>query len=155
MVKYLVLGLVVVALGLAGCSPAPAEVMDAEPEPTLVKVTDADALTGLWLRPGSQHSSYTRFEPDGTFRMAFERENLLEAPDVRGNYWFENEQFHVEDNDYSELLQGDPGSFCLDIVGVYEVTKENEDKLVFTLVQDACEGRSENLSTSLGLTRLE
>ena len=150
MTKIHTIGFLIAVLLLVACGGGAADTAE-DPEP--VPVTDVTTMTGLWFRPGDRHKAYIRFDADGTYRMAFDRENVANAPDAHGMFWFEDGQFHIEDSGYGDTM--DPGDQCPDIVGRYEVVSEGGDKLIFSITDDSCEPRSMSLTTALGLTRVD
>ena len=111
----------------------------ASPTP-LNLATSAEDIVGEWR---SHLGFFTEFYQDGTYAGGTFGPGQIgpDAP-IIGNYWFEGTTFFIEDirNDY---YQDELGIQCLDI-GSYEIILMENGDLIFLLIEDVCDKRSEN-----------
>ena len=103
--------------------------------PAARAITQAGELEGVWALsdpPGSP-PLYWLFRPDGTYSIARQPDGSRSL--YSGKYWFENGIFYSTND-----LCPTPGQYRLAI----SQPPDQEIKLEFTLVEDACEGRKKD-----------
>ena len=111
--------------------------------------TKPEDIVGIWeTRFGkSGAKSYMQYRKDGTYSLAYARENLQNSPLLRGKFWFEGTIFH----DKSHHPLGP------DLPGEYEVRVHTEEdkpvRLSFKMIDDTASGRVKDLTA--GMTRVE
>ena len=97
-------------------------------------ITQADAMAGIWLGTLAGESGYVMYTPDGHFRVAFSEDTLTTAPRVTGEYWFEDNQIHLSDQENAgHWAECDP-----DTVGIYDVLDLGDGQIAFQMVEDNC-----------------
>ena len=110
----------------------------ATPEPTDTPapalITSADEIVGIWLGALAGETGYVMYTADGRFYVALTEENLVSAPRVTGEYWFEDGQIHLRD-----LANAGHWTECsAEVVGIYDVLDLGEKTVQFQTVDDAC-----------------
>lgn len=114
-----------------------------------VIVNKSEDLIGIWETQFGANGmkAYMQYTADGTFRLAYERENLRDFALLRGRIWFEGDIYFQK------------GEYLLapEYPGQYTVRLHREDglpdRLSFQVVDDASAERSRDLTA--GMTRVE
>jgi hypothetical protein len=102
-------------------------------------VTTPEELSGVWgYSRGGLGARYYQFTQDGTFSNAasLTRERLEDTPAVKGEFWFEGSQLHL--NVIEFLATGEP---CVGEIGVYEAQLLENGNLRFIVIDDDCSWR--------------
>ncbi|GAK58340.1 hypothetical protein U27_05314 [Candidatus Vecturithrix granuli] len=111
-------------------------------------VTRIEVLVGLWKTHFRGIEAYMQYAPDGTYWLAYNRENLQSFPLVAGRVWFEGSVYYQQD-------QG--GGYPSPYTGKYEVLIQKEGDvpvhLVFRVIDDPEKTRVKDLTA--GMTRVE
>ena len=99
------------------------------PTPSMVQVTEAEAIFGTWYGFGYD-GMYQQFNPDGTCKAATHLENLGSTPNVECTYHFE--AGHLIHTTVS--VSGVPP--CNDAVSIYDVFFTETGNMVLKRVKD-------------------
>lgn len=103
------------------------------PEPAFpADIADSAALVGLWDGSLGGEHGYMVFADDGTYYLSLIRDTILNEPRVTGEYWLEDGQFHLRDEENAGHWTD-----CAE-EGIYGTTVAEDGTLAFVTIEDSC-----------------
>jgi len=103
--------------------------------------SSASDIMGLWLGLESAAGMYIQFQEDGVFLMSRLRSTIDTNPDVRGTYYFDGTNLHID----MILSPDSPLPPCQENSVIYQVVLLGHGQIEFISVYDPCIERRETM----------